>query len=453
MISPRHGPLPSEMSGQPNAKLSPSRPDRWWQDGSLFFYGLFLVELARLFFLQLQAGYSKESNNVTEWLINYQGGFVRRGLPGEVFYQASRLTGVSPYYFLLALCLAAYAGLAVYFYRAFRRHGLSTWLLPFTFLLGGPIINNFWFRKDALMILLFIAILKLLVSNRRWALAGANVLFVVGLLTHESIGFYGFPMVLLLVFHHAKRSGRANGLALGLATLQVLPALAAFAAVLGKKGSLLTAEKVWDSWRTIRFPLQNEAFVQPAGSVDALSWSLGKGLAFTRNTLINFNDGIYAPLALFIAIVVIYFVVTNFVDRPPAAEGETGPVLASSVQLVFSLQLAGVALLFVLGWDYGRWVFLWICSSFAIHFVVPARVVGELFPARFKLATVGVLNFPNRLFHPALRRSRLLPFLLGMPGASWSLASYVDTTPAYLSLHLISALAQKLLSVLLHKHL
>ena len=221
--------------------------------------------------------------------------------------------------------------------------------------------------------------------------------------------------------------------------------------MLGRKGLPLIAQKIWDSWRTIRFPFQDEACTQPAGSIDALSWSLGKGLAFTKNTLINFDDGIYAPLALFIVIVSIYFVMTNFVDRPHATESETGLVPASDGQLVFALQLAGVAPLFVLGWDYGRWVFLWICSSFAIHFVVPAGMAGELFPVRLRLASAGILNFPNRLFHPALRCSRLLPFLLGMPAASWSLASYVDTTSAYLSLHLISTLAQKILSVLLHK--
>ena len=30
----------------------------------------------------------------SDWLINYQGGFVRRGLPGEIFYQLNRFTKI-----------------------------------------------------------------------------------------------------------------------------------------------------------------------------------------------------------------------------------------------------------------------------------------------------------------------------------------------------------------------
>jgi len=30
----------------------------------------------------------------SDWLINYQGGFIRRGLPGEIFYQLYKLTNI-----------------------------------------------------------------------------------------------------------------------------------------------------------------------------------------------------------------------------------------------------------------------------------------------------------------------------------------------------------------------
>ena len=33
---------------------------------------------------------------VQDWLINYQGGFVRRGIPGELFYQLYNFTGIHP---------------------------------------------------------------------------------------------------------------------------------------------------------------------------------------------------------------------------------------------------------------------------------------------------------------------------------------------------------------------
>ncbi|MGC8529497.1 MAG: hypothetical protein ACP5OP_04775, partial [Leptospirillia bacterium] len=44
-----------------------------------------------------------EGFNIGDWLINYQGGFVRRGLIGEILYHLSRLTTVSPAILLIIL--------------------------------------------------------------------------------------------------------------------------------------------------------------------------------------------------------------------------------------------------------------------------------------------------------------------------------------------------------------
>lgn len=51
---------------------------------------------------------------ISSWLINYQGGFVRRGLPGEIFYLLSRLTHVTPVFYVVGTYLSLYA---VYFFR------------------------------------------------------------------------------------------------------------------------------------------------------------------------------------------------------------------------------------------------------------------------------------------------------------------------------------------------
>ena len=42
-----------------------------------------------------QVGF-REGYNIGEWLINYEGGFVRRGFVGECLYLLSYLTGVNP---------------------------------------------------------------------------------------------------------------------------------------------------------------------------------------------------------------------------------------------------------------------------------------------------------------------------------------------------------------------
>ena len=425
----------------------------WWRNGAVVFYGLFLLEMIVLFVSQLGAGYARESNNVTEWLIDYQGGFVRRGLSGEVLYHLSRWTGASPYYPLLALCVGLYAWLAAYFYRALRGRTALMLLLPYVFFLGEPIINDFWVRKDVLMVLLFIAILKLTVRYDKPALVLANGLLIVGLLIHEPVGFYCFPILILLLFHRDRRDGRSDLSAAAAAIGKVLPSLAAFLLVLYNKGSVGIAAKIWDSWRPITFPMQDSSAVEPPGSIDALSWSLWKGLAFTRNTLTNFQGGIYAPLAWVVILCTIYFVLTNHLKQDASGEANSGKAPARGVRAIFFFQLVAILPLFVLGWDYSRWVFLWVSSSFAVYLIVPPQTVAEMFPARLVLASERFADFLDRVFGSAPPVVRLLPFLIGVPGASWSVETYVVTTPVYLSLHLVSTVLQSVLSVCLHKKL
>lgn len=122
---------------------------------------LFSVILVLKFFELIRSGYPKDSWQVTEWLINYQGGFVRRGLAGELLLRFYYCWGIEPYYVILTMCFILYLGLVIFFYRAFRRAGLPLFLLPFVFFLGGPVLNDFWARKDVFLVWIFIGVVRL----------------------------------------------------------------------------------------------------------------------------------------------------------------------------------------------------------------------------------------------------------------------------------------------------
>ena len=71
---------------------------------------IFFIILALLSLLRL---YDNASNldawQFGEWLINYEGGFVRRGIPGEFFYQIHNLTAIHlgwiAFVFVIAMCV------------------------------------------------------------------------------------------------------------------------------------------------------------------------------------------------------------------------------------------------------------------------------------------------------------------------------------------------------------
>ena len=83
-----------------------------------FYLRLYLIILflfATFFFFQ------KYNNTVewtiSEWLINYQGGFTRRGFLGEVIFQLNKFTNLTLRETILLFQILSYL---IYFYLVFR---------------------------------------------------------------------------------------------------------------------------------------------------------------------------------------------------------------------------------------------------------------------------------------------------------------------------------------------
>ena len=90
------------------------------------YYFLFCFILGSIFFRDIYHGYSKQSWNITEFLINYEGGFVRRGLLGQIILNIYHYAGIYPYYSILFISITAYLVLIWFFVRSFMRQGYTS---------------------------------------------------------------------------------------------------------------------------------------------------------------------------------------------------------------------------------------------------------------------------------------------------------------------------------------
>ena len=84
---------------------------------------------------------------IGEWLINYAGGFVRRGLPGHVIYLNSSTFYVNPVYIAWAISIFSYISLSFLLWIFCKNKIPSSLLLSPVFLLA-PITADFFVRKD-----------------------------------------------------------------------------------------------------------------------------------------------------------------------------------------------------------------------------------------------------------------------------------------------------------------
>ena len=90
---------------------------------------------------------------ITEWLISYDGGFVRRGIGGEIVKILSSTFELSPPLIIIILSVISWLAL-VFFIFQLSRDLIPSYLILSPVFLGMPIYADFLHRKDVLGLLL-----------------------------------------------------------------------------------------------------------------------------------------------------------------------------------------------------------------------------------------------------------------------------------------------------------
>ena len=134
---------------------------------------------------------------LSDWLINYEGGFVRRGLAGQVFYWLGHLLHIAPKQLVVPAVLVMYAVLLLAFRATLRRTSGSLWV-PFVVLspaiLAFPVLQSeAGFHKEVFFLAAFALFLVLLRRGALTPLATSlymGVALLVATLSHESLVFY-----------------------------------------------------------------------------------------------------------------------------------------------------------------------------------------------------------------------------------------------------------------------
>jgi hypothetical protein len=407
------------------------------------FYLLFTVALLKMLYSQIAEGFGKESWQITEWLINYEGGFVRRGFSGEVILKFYTHFGIAPYALIVSFCLICYLVLIAFFVYYFIKKGYPLFILPLVFFLGEPVINNYWVRKDVFIILIIISILYCLRKKSLLYLALINLLFIVSILIHEAIGFLGMPIVLLLLVNKEKviQSGNSFIRPFIISITKLIPAIVAFLVCLYYKGTPSIAAEIWKSWVPIKFPIStNDIYAIPA-SIDGIAWTLQYGLTYSKAVFKNFADDMYAPIVWAASYLLVYYFLTNInkLNARVSKLKQYQQFNNQNISNVLVFQLLIMIPLFILGWDYGRWAFLWVSSSFAIFILVPEGQLSELFPKFITAISVRLNALLNAIFVKPQYVIYIIPLVLGLSACSRDFTIGYLSTPIIITLKFITS--------------
>lgn len=301
-----------------------------------------------------------DAYRVGDWLINYAGGFVRRGLSGEVLMWADRVMPGSLLALILGIQLALYLALLALTYVLFRPHLaehpalLFLALSPATFLFEA--LNEESFRKElvALVTLGALALAKRSsIAPERLLLMAICVLPAL-VLSHEALIVF-LPFVLILVVGEPRPGIR------WMTTLLCGLCLSAFVLALIFSGGKDTASKVLASYDGL-VPQASLSVKGRYGAISALGSDTQHGMIHVSSRLFSAKYRYverYVTAALLVGVA--FLLNRKFVARVFAQK---------DVAFLLTLASGMTAALAFLAVDWGRFLY-WLASASALVAVYP----------------------------------------------------------------------------------
>jgi hypothetical protein len=399
---------------------------------------LCIVAIINQLVLSLRWGH--DSWQMTEWLINYAGGFVRRGLPGEVILQIAEQTKIQGNYLVIFISFAIYF-LVFAIIRSKSRSLFSTAFLLSPVALGSAAYQDFIVRKDALGILILLACLHFhqTIKNPFVRLLTCNILACIAILSHETFFFYALPALIIINADLQPGTVLAHCKKIAISCICYLPSIVAFGLVTHFHGTWITAKKINLSllhlWQVMDPINSCNCLADARGSIDALAWTAAEGLNLSKSVLSSFSYGIWAPLAWAITIAFCYGATIKFLKDPSGERIDRKNINLNKQNLKSTLlfQLLMIAPLFVFGWDFGRWIFLWINSSICLfiynHKIFPFNNKSE---SKYQQQIIKQKNLYSGLL------------IIGIPVCCWSLSRFITSTPIGYIANLLNSMALNL---------
>ncbi len=349
---------------------------------------------------------------IADWLINYTGGFVRRGLTGQLALALASLH-LSPSVAILLLQYLLYAAILISVWQLLRNTRWTVWLVALVFspaTLAFQVLDpSFGFRKDILF-LAELAILLLLLRRRPpvrdlWITLYLCLFSTACILSHEGLVAYIPYLVAALAI--ALRDLRRTALC---AIPVALCSLAAAALVSRFPGTLQTSQTVC---RSLGYTFSTAPGTFCSGAIAYLS----RDPAYARAQVLDVIRGEhYATLMPRLALLALLPVILAAIAlwRIPSLRRDLLAVAASAL-----LSFAASAILFVYGTDWTRWIYLHAFSLALLLLFLNDRQQRE-HPAT---------PLPDPYLPPAGIRRLAVFALLALYLFGWDLAIYQPRIP------------------------
>ena len=362
---------------------------------------------------------------VGEWLISYAGGFVRRGLPGELIHFISTKYSLGPIFIVWVFSIVSLVALILLLLNFCKNLFEKSFLLSQLIILA-PLSENYFVRKDTFLVLLYglsLLIMKALYHksiNKLIAVLSVNFISMLAIFSHESYGIWGLPS-LLIIFSIFEKKGKKNIFQSFLfATLFLLPAFLSFFLCWFFKGDTNQSLIIHQSWQSLAEIIPSVSGLyekDPSGAIAAIGW--GTSQVFTSSLISQFNLFIFWHPGMWL--LTIFISIRLFIGKKKDLNQKLKRTIVCS-QFVAFIPL----FLFV---DIGRWIFMWLTSS-ALLFSFLYQTFGSkkllYFSSTLKGQQILAKTIPQ---FSSIRTYNYVLLFFGIPHCCWSLGRYLVSNP------------------------
>lgn len=290
-----------------------------------------------------------------EWLINYEGGFVRRGLIGALIDKTFYGNEVFVINFLVFFIATSFFFLMHVF--IFKNNSTYRSALVYIFSPIGSywiaVGNEYYYRKEIIFLLLAVAVCFFFrkIETDRGGISEKALSLVIILmdmllpLIHEAFIFFNglfFALILLAL------NGKDPVFRRVTVWLHVALCLVIFVGLSFYKGDLTTSAMIW---RSLSSAALMNGGIEPSGAIAAIGWSSGEAMKLSILTLASGLGGYYLwPLLL-------TYLAIGFIAAEQRGIEVRDFYTSTELTSTFGAVCLTFSPLFLLGWDWGRWVF------------------------------------------------------------------------------------------------
>lgn len=297
---------------------------------------------------------------VSDWLINYQGGFVRRGLIGELLLQLEHIMPYNVRHAIVGIEIISYVLFFIVTFRIFIKYRWS--LLAAMFPVACVTQSIGCYRRDFMMLCLcaltFYLFFKYLKEKKKPLLVFSVAVMSLSIIIYEPVFFVLVPVLVLQYWYACgERKWLKTVLAFTLPTACML-----LSCVYSRNGA--QADAIWQSW----MPYMTADGYNPAdgmgGAVEFLK--LANDYVFKMHLESSFGDNVPLSVAtLIIVLSLAFFLCTNVPQINKTRKTITCNEYAGKLGRILIFQLLVQSPLFtVLSTDYGRTLPMSLYTSF-----------------------------------------------------------------------------------------